>query len=286
MRRLHIPENTKRVVRQRDGFRCVVCGRIPCQYHHIISHAQDGPDTEHNLVLLCVRCHDDVTHKRLSNDMILMYRDNLSLRDRRQNPSYEFIHRGTERIEFAGHGVKAHEGHVVHLLAFRGFRFSYRIEAGVPLFSWDFPLISGRQALVLRENAIYLRKGTWDCQMRGGRFTIRKDYGFPEIELHLKDGTLLVKDVRIYVDGVAIRATDRIIAFHDFEPLGDWQPAIFQGFLLGGHAPHESCLFADDTGPGSAAARLLFEDANMSRKSAAKWLQMSRKKFELLYCRL
>jgi HNH endonuclease len=52
-------------VLQRDGFRCVVCGRRPADHvdvelhvHHVLPWGQHGPTAEENLVTLCGTCHD------------------------------------------------------------------------------------------------------------------------------------------------------------------------------------------------------------------------------------
>ena len=60
-------EVTHGQVRQRDGGRCVVCGRRPTQVHEIIPRsALPGKDSEsilfsiENRCCLCLRCHAEV----------------------------------------------------------------------------------------------------------------------------------------------------------------------------------------------------------------------------------
>jgi len=52
-------------VLERDGYRCVVCGRRPKDHldleldvHHLIPRRMGGPTAEENLVTLCGTCHD------------------------------------------------------------------------------------------------------------------------------------------------------------------------------------------------------------------------------------
>jgi 5-methylcytosine-specific restriction endonuclease McrA len=45
-------------VYQRDGWRCVLCGRLkPLQAHHVVPRSQMGGDVMSNLVSLDSECH-------------------------------------------------------------------------------------------------------------------------------------------------------------------------------------------------------------------------------------
>src|ERR1700756_833363 len=66
-----IPADIRRVVRQRDGFGCVVCGLGIYEYDHFNpefseakSHRPDG------IILLCASCHAKKTKKVLSLETI------------------------------------------------------------------------------------------------------------------------------------------------------------------------------------------------------------------------
>lgn len=54
-------------VLERDGWRCQLCGcSRDLQVHHIRARSRLGDDAEHNLITLCVSCHQEVhTHKGL-----------------------------------------------------------------------------------------------------------------------------------------------------------------------------------------------------------------------------
>lgn len=52
-----IPAATKQAVRERDGGRCVLCGRPGNPWCHYISRAQGGLGIEQNIVTLCDKCH-------------------------------------------------------------------------------------------------------------------------------------------------------------------------------------------------------------------------------------
>jgi len=91
----YVPEPTKREVRRRCGFGCVVCGCAIVQYHHFDPpfakaerHEPDG------ITLLCGQCHDRATRGILADDLV-----------RRANASpWCLTHRYTRDILFVGPG--------------------------------------------------------------------------------------------------------------------------------------------------------------------------------------
>lgn len=63
---LQIPPKVKRIVYERDGGRCIICGAPGNPDAHYISRAQGGLGIEENVATLCWRCHRiyDQTPKR------------------------------------------------------------------------------------------------------------------------------------------------------------------------------------------------------------------------------
>lgn len=54
---LQIPSRVKRIVHERDGGCCVLCGAPGDPVSHYISRAQGGLGIEENVVTLCAGCH-------------------------------------------------------------------------------------------------------------------------------------------------------------------------------------------------------------------------------------
>ena len=53
-----IPNETRKAVYARDGYRCALCDDVRgLQIHHIVHRSAGGNDTPHNLITLCWRCH-------------------------------------------------------------------------------------------------------------------------------------------------------------------------------------------------------------------------------------
>ena len=63
---LQIPPRVKRIVYERDGGRCIICGASGNPDAHYVSRAQGGLGIEENVVTLCWCCHRiyDQTEKR------------------------------------------------------------------------------------------------------------------------------------------------------------------------------------------------------------------------------
>jgi hypothetical protein len=60
--RLPIPEPVARRLRQEAGFGCCRCGFAIYQYHHIVPWVDDPHYRPEDMMILCVRCHDEVTN--------------------------------------------------------------------------------------------------------------------------------------------------------------------------------------------------------------------------------
>jgi hypothetical protein len=67
-----IPAGIKRLVRQRDGFGCLICGSAFYQYDHIENEYKDAKEHDpQKIVLLCGGCHDKKTRRFLSTETIV-----------------------------------------------------------------------------------------------------------------------------------------------------------------------------------------------------------------------
>jgi 5-methylcytosine-specific restriction endonuclease McrA len=56
--------NRRRLVLERDGHRCQMCGALATEVDHIQPRAQGGSDELANLRSLCRPCHAMVTYRR------------------------------------------------------------------------------------------------------------------------------------------------------------------------------------------------------------------------------
>ena len=73
---LTISQKVKAAVFNRDGGKCIVCGRFGSPCAHYISRAQGGLGIEENIVTLCDECHrrfDQTADRKVYRDMIAAY---------------------------------------------------------------------------------------------------------------------------------------------------------------------------------------------------------------------
>ena len=62
----NIPNETRKAIYCRDGYRCAICDDVRgLQLHHVVLRSQGGNDSPHNLITLCWRCHAIVHGTRL-----------------------------------------------------------------------------------------------------------------------------------------------------------------------------------------------------------------------------
>ncbi|MEA3364020.1 MAG: HNH endonuclease signature motif containing protein [Candidatus Hydrogenedentes bacterium] len=70
----NIPDDIRRKVLRRDGYKCTKCGWSHDEWnrsdprhlelHHIVHHAKGGLNTEENLITVCTVCHDEIHRKQ------------------------------------------------------------------------------------------------------------------------------------------------------------------------------------------------------------------------------
>lgn len=78
-----INQATKKIVWNRDGGCCIVCGKpvdVSLSNAHIVPRSKGGSGEEQNIVTLCPVCHfmlDQTTHRKKMMDMVIEYIRNI-----------------------------------------------------------------------------------------------------------------------------------------------------------------------------------------------------------------
>lgn len=224
-----IPAEVKRVVRQRCGFGCVICGLGIVQYEHVDPEFKDArihdADT---IVLLCPQCHAKVTTGMWSKARV-----KLAMR----SPKCLQVGYSSEVFDFA-------EGHPA--LRFGGVLLSncpIPIQvAGHPLFSIKppeevggpfrlsglFTDSSGKVTLQIEDNEWRAASSAWDVEIQGRRITIREAHRIVHLVLRVDPPReLVVEKLNMSLYGLA------------FEANGDFLRIRFPG---GGVSEFTSCI--------------------------------------------
>jgi 5-methylcytosine-specific restriction endonuclease McrA len=77
---LSIPPKVKAKVYERDGGRCVICGKLGDPVCHYIARSQGGLGIEENIVTLCPNCHRDYDNsdkRKFYREIIKAYLDEI-----------------------------------------------------------------------------------------------------------------------------------------------------------------------------------------------------------------
>jgi hypothetical protein len=172
-----IPESVTRLVRQRCGFGCVVCGNAIVQYHHFNPPFRDAQS--HNtsgITLLCGSCHDKEVRGLLTQETIKKANDKPAAKQRGYAKDVFYIGDKLVAVKLAGNSVRA-EKIIVHddevLLGFK------QPEAQGGPFRLNAKLydVLGNQLLEVRDNEWHAGVGHYDVVTQASRLTIKGKSG-------------------------------------------------------------------------------------------------------------
>lgn len=202
-----IPSDVKRVVRQRCGFGCVICGFGFYDYEHFAPDFVDAH--EHNpdgMTLLCPNCNQKRARNRLSRESVAIANQNPAcIRKGYANEMFDF-HSDPITIKLGGltfynceHLIKVNGRSILSVLPPR--------EVGSPvLLSGIFCDSLGRTALTIKENEWSASIGNWDVECVGPRITIRSAPRNIVLSLKMEPPHGIIIDrIEMLFDGVRFR---------------------------------------------------------------------------------
>lgn len=205
MSRPDIPEPTKRAVRKRCGFCCVICGCPVYDYDHIEEYSIVKKHEEDNLVLLCPTCHRKKGKGLISREAIIKSRDLATSRVATETDSFEAI---PYRLDIGGNIVSAFPGG----LGFRidGFGFLEFKMGRVPKINAEILKPDGSPAIKITEGEYKLYSDTWDIEYAGNTLTFRNAPReiFASITIDTNTQELKIRGVVGLTDGIDLRITD------------------------------------------------------------------------------
>lgn len=177
--RVKIPEPVKRLIRQRCGFGCVVCGLPLYEYDHL-----DGPtivNDSDRITLLCDRHHKERTNGLLPTADV----EAANLRpyniQRGSSAPYTLHYSGTRcTVNMGSNVVGADLTENVGMCVLRAggrclFGFDYSDEH--LLLNLDLRDVDDNQLVLIERNELVYWIDTWDIHLVGTRLTLRRDVG-------------------------------------------------------------------------------------------------------------
>ncbi len=177
-----IPLPIKRIVRQRYGYGCVLCGGLFCQYHHFdppfaeaSEHQADG------ITLLCQRHHDEVTRGRISEGKVQAANSNpYSIKNKSAKYVFEDLSFPLE-VGLGGLVFISADGVLFKIDGEAAMSVQYD-DDGIATFSGIFWSPNGEK-LVIENNELTASTGHWDIDSKGREIIIRDSSR--EIVFHL-----------------------------------------------------------------------------------------------------
>ena len=221
-----IPSAVKRVVRQRCGFGCVICGLSLYDYEHFDPDFKDAKEhNEKGITLLCMQCNQKRRRGVLSVETVA--KASGSPKSKQQGFSNEAFDFGSEPIEiqFAGVFFKNCD-HLIRVGTISILSLSNPEEEGSPyLISGRFGDETGAATLKIENNIWSVGADNWDVECVGSRITIRKGPG--DIVLVLKSEPpyrLIVERLNMEFEGMYFRGnTEKLEISYDGINWGSWQ---------------------------------------------------------------
>lgn len=214
----HIPAEIRREVRRRSKFGCVICRSGFYQYEHIdppFQHAREHHSD--NICCLCGACHDAVSRKQLSKQMVknAYQRVQLSSADEVPSPKGPLdFHDGNAELFIGGLLYVPAVRTIVRWHGNDLIRVSPGKTASEPgSISAVFTDDHGFPVLNLEENEWIGSRKAWDIEVVGQRITVRQKHKRTVLQLRLDPpGRIVVEklDMRIHDSHVLI--TDQTYA--------------------------------------------------------------------------
>jgi hypothetical protein len=202
----NIPAEVKRVVRQHDGFGCVVCGKAIYEYEHFDPEFAEAKFHDPvGIILLCTSCHAKKTRGFLSKETISIARKNPKCRQ--DGFSFEELDVGISVPEISvGNFRGINVDTLIEVFGTRILSISPPSEPGQP-FAINALLTDrvGNIIFSIEENEWQSSTENWDVETRGGRIVIRRQLG--DIILAIRTSPpnkLIIERLDMYHRGVSI----------------------------------------------------------------------------------
>jgi len=205
-----IPADVKRIVRQRDGFGCVVCGKAIHDYEHFDPEFADA--TKHDpagIILLCISCHGKKTRGFLSKQTIAAARQNPKCKQK--GFSFEEFDIGTAPPEISiGDFGATDVDTLIEIFGTKILSISTPAEAHLP-FTINALLTdrNGNTILKIVDNEWQSSVENWDVETGGGKITIR--HGPGDIVLVIRTeppSKLIIERLDMYHRGASIKCRE------------------------------------------------------------------------------
>jgi hypothetical protein len=168
----HIPEATKKEVRSRCGFGCVICGICIVDYDHFLPEFKDAKSHDPNgITLLCAQHNQEKQRGFLSNQKVIECNQNPKCK---QNGFVNYILDVDKEIPdvFLGKAQFINTSCILKIMDEKIFYFS-KNEENIFQINFSFFDSSGNEICKIKNNELIHNIGNFDIQVSGGNFAFK-----------------------------------------------------------------------------------------------------------------
>lgn len=220
-REIDVSDPTKRTVRQRCGFGCVICGLPIYQYDHMYGYTVETADDPTVITLLCARHHEEKTKELLPLDRVLAANESPFNIQHGVSTPYEVHYSGERFTIHIGPGTFIGASSYLCALLLRDeevIAFNLTEEGRLSL-NVNLRDRSGDLALSIIDNEMVYSIDPWDIEYVGRMLTVRQARGDimfellfePPSSISLTRATLAYDDVTIKISASVINVTGPFI---------------------------------------------------------------------------
>lgn len=186
-----IPKEVKRIVRQRDGFGCVMCANPIIDYEHVEPTFANAKEHDPNCItLLCPICHRKVTGRAISKSLV----------------QQAMLSPAAKKVGYIGNNIQFSDSHPTVI-----FGGAQLIRCKIPLHVMGEDIISieyidgkyllnarfwdstGKQTLTIDKNEwIATSKNIWDLKVVANKIIIQEKRGKAAMTLRIEDNERIV----------------------------------------------------------------------------------------------
>lgn len=204
----NIPLATKRIIRQRDGFGCIICGLGIIEYEHVDPEFKDAEVHDPNCItVLCPNCHSKVTTGMWSKEKIKAAMENPKCISNGFSKEIFDIGSGFPVIKIAD-TIFTKTRIPIQIFGSPLFEIIPAQNNGEPfLLSANFFDSQGKNSLNIIENEWQAATDNWDVEVIGSTLTIRENSNKIHLQIEANPpDTLIVSQMHMLLNGLEVKA--------------------------------------------------------------------------------
>ena len=211
-----IPAATKRAVRQRCGFGCIICGMPLIEYDHMVEYSDNKNHDADNITLLCDFHHRQKTNGLITREFVQESNSSpFNIINNHSSPYQQPFQGDQFNVKIGNTQFIAVNTPRTSLLKLNGEEIiSVKLEDGIPYLSLKIYDQEYNLILQIQDNEIVLSKLPFDFSFEGRTITIKSAMRNVLIEIEIcppngimiKKGRLYGKDskIEIYKDRLEV----------------------------------------------------------------------------------